>query len=466
MDSNQDNGDQEVDQEEDQEENIDYEEQARLHMNEYIIAALIGIPSINIEQNNINNTIFNDNILINQNESQNISEKKDEKDEKEESLTGKVHYMTTMEDELSYPIKKPHIMIFNQSFVKRKITLYNYLKLKSGETFRFQDDDGKEILLSPTMEPNMFIRKIISNMPWSIKNRLIYLAKFMNEELNEVIEIDEIETDIYIESSQQLNKKTIFSNLKEQVYNAFLREIRLRSVFRRVLQRWRINRIDKKTEKEVDPITLTYPEKEVNIYDIDLKKKYVFDAKSLSSLIESQLLYSEGGFAIPMYPRNPLTNIEFTYNQLISIYIQLKSYGELRWGFTTLRQYNFSKSRWQLYHNSALTMNGIRSSLINLDSRDARELLEDFILLKMDELHIFSPIYITNAYKLAIQQVPHHWYLEEFKAIAFIHYEADHFGQNRLRYINERCSHLFKKQSQFIQELASIHNIQIFPLRG
>ena len=155
------------------------------------------------------------------------------------------------------------------------------------------------------------------------------------------------------------------------------------------------------------PITLSEPDKEVYIYDWSVKRKFIFDAKSLATLIESKLMYNEYGFPVPMYPRNPKNNVEFTYKQLISIYYQLKNYGELRWGFTTLREYNFNKNRWHMYHKSALTINSIKSSITLLDSFEARELFTDFIFAKMEELGLRHTNYIFNAYQTAMVSRTH-----------------------------------------------------------
>ena len=149
---------------------------------------------------------------------------------------------------------------------------------------------------------------------------------------------------------------------------------------------------------------------------------------------------------------------------MITIYNQLKESGELGWGLVTLRKYNFDRSKWLRYHNSALTLSAIRISLKKLDSYDSREMLEDFIYLKMDELHIFSANYITYAYRQAIMKVPNHWYLEEFKAVAFNHYEAEHFGLNIDRTINDRCRRIFRKQQQFINEMIKMNVIVSPPL--
>jgi hypothetical protein len=273
---------------------------------------------------------------------------------------------------------------------------------------------------------------------------LIYLSKFRyEEEPEEVTDVEDEEDDIPLKPRQ-------FDNVCEQVFSAYIKEMKLRTIFRNVLARWRVYRLHKKKE-DVDPITLCPPEKIVTIYEP--KKKYTFDAKSLATWIESKLHYHEYGFALPMFPRNPWTNLDFTYCQMISIYYQLRAHGELRWGLTTLRTHDFNKKSWQLYHKSALTMKAIRNNLFLLDTHDAWDILEDFIQAKMDELRVRTNPYITNAYRLAMRHAPSHWYMEKWKAVTFMYLEAEHFGQNKNNAINMTCAALFKKQELFLKEM-------------
>jgi hypothetical protein len=211
--------------------------------------------------------------------------------------------------------------------------------------------------------------------------------------------------------------------------------------------------MNKSNEKEIDPITLSEPEKEVYVYDWDNKRKFIFDAKSIATMIETKLMYHEYGFPVPMYPKNPKNNVEFSYKQMISIYYQLKNYGELRWGFTTLREYNFNKNRWHIYHKSALTLNSIKSNISALDSLEGRELLLDFIFAKMDELGFRYSNATINIYNIAMIHLPNHWYLERLKSMAILHYEADHFGKNRTNTINIICNKVFNQNNKFIMDL-------------
>ena len=306
-----------------------------------------------------------------------------------------------------------------------------YLKLKSGEEFYFTEDNGKNILLH--LEPSRLIRNIISKLPAKLTERLEYLAQFKSE--------------------PETGWDNSTEDLKSAVYAAYIREWRLRFIFRRLLIRWRITKMNKTAEKELDPITLTEPEKEIHLYDWSNKRKFIFDARSLATLIETKLMYQEYGVPIPMMPKNPKNNVEFTYGQLLSIYNQCQQHGELRWGLTTLREYNFNKSRWHLYHKSALTMNSIRVSISALDTFEARELFSDFIFAKMDDLGFSYSNYVFNAYQVAMTILPKHWYLEKLKPWATLHYEAEHFGHNKARTINAACLKIFKKHPQFIADL-------------
>jgi len=251
-----------------------------------------------------------------------------------------------------------------------------------------------------------------------------------------------------------------YYHLRDQVMESFIVETRLRRAMRNVVTRWRNYKMDKRHCIEVDPITLSEPEKRVVLYDWNVKKKFIFDAKSLSIHMETALLYQEGGFAIPRYPRNPWNNLDFMYHQLISIYEQLKVYGELRWALTTLRKYNFNIITWHQYHHSAITMKAIQTSLIQLDSPSAKELLEDFIIMTLTEV-IPVTDFMIRVYRVGIIHLPHHWYIERWKRLAYLYHEGHHFGQNRMEKVREVRNELLKRQSRFFNDVAETGHLQV-----
>ena len=350
------------------------------------------------------------------------------------------------EDETTIEQNKSQKVTRTKRIIKKRINKYSYLLLKSGHVFYFNKESGTNILLNNTLEPNRLIRNIISRVPTRLIDRLKYLAKFDSEE--------ESDSDSNSDSDNSKKvEKRYFGNLKELVYEAYIKESRLRFLFKRVLALWRVRIMDKKCEIGLDPITLAEPVKKVYVYDWSNKKKFVFDAKSLATLIESRLMYQEYGFSMPQYPRNPNNNVDFTLEQLVSIYYQLKEHGELRWGFTTLREYNFGLNHWIQYNKSALTMNSITKSITLLDTYEDRELFSDFIFAKLEKLN-FRTTTTTNSYYItAMIKDPKHWYLEQLKGIAISHYEAEHFGDYIESYVDELCLPIFQNEEKFFKDL-------------
>lgn len=313
---------------------------------------------------------------------------------------------------------------------------YNLLILSSGRVLRFFDTDGINLLVPMWLQPNRYVRKIISKLPRSIRKRMNYLEKFMDEE------------DAYDDEDNEL-----YYHLRNQVYDTYILEMRLRERMRAFVRRWRQRRIDRRSDESIDPITQCPPEKEVEIYDWDTKTKFVFDATSLATHIETQLLHHDSGFANPQCPRNPWTNIKFSYNQLLSIYFQLKHHRELRWGLITLYEHQFDKSVWHRYHLSTITMKAVKNSLITLDSIYSKELLEDFIIVQISHLGMNITPSMAQALRIIIQLEPKHWYLELWKKVAIMQHEAAHFHLNHTQTIREHSQKIAAKHHLFIKDL-------------
>lgn len=412
---------------------------ANVHWNDFLVASLLGLPDVDIDR------------LLEESQAQMRGNSSFEEKESQES-----------QESQEPQTKRPRTMVVAPpTHIRRRISLHRHLQLRSGLTFHFSDDDGKDILTPPSQEPNLFVRKLLSKLPLTLQGRLQFLAQFDpgdDPSQNDVVDADLIDTDEWMIPTSPADFHPldhIFSHsIQEDLYCAYLREMRLRSAFRTLLQQWRIYRIHRKPiPSPIDPITLQHPEKPIVLYDFSLSTRYVYHAPSLSTWIEANLTHHEGGFATPQPPRNPWTNLPFTYVQLLSLYPQLQHYGAVGWALTTFRHHHFHLARWHTYHSTPLTLSAIRQSLTHLDSSHARDMLTDFIFMKMDDLHIYHTPHIELVYQQAVQHRPTHWYLESFKRVAYQHYEAEHFGQNRFRYIHNQCNRIFQKQETFLEEM-------------
>lgn len=328
-----------------------------------------------------------------------------------------------------YRTESGRIRIFEQ------IEKENRLVLSNGYTIRFRDGDERRLILPDWFESSLTVRKIVASISRNVKKRLRFLNRFMDEE-----------------EGYDKNGNMIYYHLRDQVFESYLVETRLRNAMRKVLVLWRNYSMKKRTTETIDPIILSEPEKPVVIYDWKAKKRFTFDAKSLAIFIETQLLYHEVGFACPQNPRNPWTNLDFTYRELVSIYFQLKKYGELRWGLTTLRQVNFNLVVWFTYNKTTLIIKSIHNNIKQLDTEYARELLEDFIFKQIEDLVPLTDI-VIKAYRKGIEHDHNHWYIQRWKHMAMKYYEANHFGFNIECELETFREALLKRQYIFIKDM-------------
>lgn len=171
---------------------------------------------------------------------------------------------------------------------------------------------------------------------------------------------------------------------------AFIREYRLRWLFKCFYNRWRLSKFAKFSD--VDPITLSEPLYPVYLYDSSHKKKYVFDGHAILTHITAQLFTQRDGFAIPQIPKNPLTNTPFLTQQIRSIYLQLRSYNLINW---QLMLYHSNKYCMQRFVNSAsviLTKHAIKNDVYNYTDEDAIEMFKEYVLDLIDECHFLNEI--------------------------------------------------------------------------
>jgi len=349
-------------------------------------------------------------------------------------------------EETGYPYHKRPIKYQRTSkrvpIYKNESESYESLTLKNGRILRFEEEDGLYLLLPYWFESNGYVRKIVERCFRSIKFRLRYLDKIKDEE----------------EGYDEDGEMTYY-HLRDQVMESLIVEIRLRRAMRNVLMRWRNYKMDRRHCVDIDPITLNEPEKRVVLYDWRVKQKFIFDAKSLSIHIETALLYHEDGFALPRYPRNPWNNMDFMYRQLVSIYKQLQSYGEIRWAFMTLRNYDFNITLWHQYHHSTITLSAIKRSVTQMDTMGERELLEDFIMMKLqEEINVTDTL--IHIYRTGIRYLPNHWYIGKWKRLSMIFYESQYFKQDRRAMIDRQRNELIKYQYRFINDVIATGRVE------
>ena len=232
---------------------------------------------------------------------------------------------------------------------------YTRLLLEKDRCIYLTEEDAYHVLTPLWVEWNPAIRRAIGRLPRGIHRRLLYLARFHRE------------TAIYHPFEDIL----LVEHLQDQLYGAYLRESRLKRAMRNLWGRWKTWRMDQRYDVEwsngaVDPITLDPPLLPVTIYSWTQRRRYTFDAKSISLHIEAQLTHHSGGFPVPKSPRNPWINTEFTLRELISLFLQLQRLGEIRWAFQTFRTAQFDLTRWGKEQRVLLVRRSLEDATKNL----------------------------------------------------------------------------------------------------
>ena len=247
---------------------------------------------------------------------------------------------------------------------------------------------------------------IIANViPWNIKY-FICMLKGKNY-LQKQKSLSNKMSESFIKYNGATNRQFIlwYNQNQYMLYNnantILNKNQRVRQLFKTLLTAWRIGRL--RLANEDDPITLSKPEIPITIYCFELGIKYIYDAETLARDIDKKLLNNDGMFPNPLFPKNTLTNIEYTMPQLLSIWHKCKKAGLTSWTFEAFRVVKFDIDKFLLYHNRILRVNAMRAVLKNPNDIDYYDTVYDFIMLHHDH-HSIDPEELT--YKRFILSYP------------------------------------------------------------
>jgi len=152
---------------------------------------------------------------------------------------------------------------------------------------------------------------------------------------------------------------------------------KLRNYLIKLAYAHRISRAIRNIRNTEDPVTLEVPKKSVLVIDIKNKCSYIYEASSLKRTFETKILCSDYMFPDPKMPINMLTNIPFTYGQLVSIYTQCVAHGEFSWILDRFKSCNFDLERFERRFRQQLKIEAIESFFKN-QPYNAKTLVIDY----------------------------------------------------------------------------------------
>ncbi len=206
-------------------------------------------------------------------------------------------------------------------------------------------------------------------------------------------------------------------------------EMRLRFWFRALLAAWRYRVYARRngSAPPMDPVTLEPIRVPVKMVDYKAKRLFVFEASALNQLVRQALLYQLYTVPDPQFPKNPFTNVRFTYGQLVGLHRALQRCGCLSQEFHMLRAAGFSLKRFKLLMGPWLYMEAQRQELYDLSSEDGQQLLGDFMVECLEDLGRLPDQNLEGLVRDAVEMVPGHEMLCRMRALCLREIEAQLF---------------------------------------
>jgi hypothetical protein len=281
---------------------------------------------------------------------------------------------------------------------------------------------------------------LVRNLPSSIEARYNYLQSFDPAVTFKPLFLTGAQKAARAALQSHVPRQNVFTTMKAALEADFFKEMRMRRLFRTLLLHYRIRVIDRKPQDGMDPVTFSPIVKPITVYDMKQRRKFVFDASTLVTCIDKNLTLHQYLIPSPKSPINVISNLPFTYAQLLSIEAQLT---ESRTPHVRLSMYKvqrFAIERWKIYMNQSLRILAIKEELYNYESQLGKEVLGDFILDAMNSVDIPIASPFEDVLRNAIEWYPDHPLFQTMRSLCVRYNESAILKCN----IREVLLHMFQ----------------------
>jgi hypothetical protein len=147
-------------------------------------------------------------------------------------------------------------------------------------------------------------------LDWQIMLRSLALLKPVFSEYKSSL-------NIYVKPSKLYGPSRYFTRAANEIYE---KNQKLRWAFKRLLNMWLKAKCKKRTmDSDLISMEKVPKEEQVKVYCTKSRTLYIFSGSSLLKLVKSSLETQQGSISGPKPPKNPFTNIPFTYAQMIKV---------------------------------------------------------------------------------------------------------------------------------------------------
>ena len=165
-----------------------------------------------------------------------------------------------------------------------------------------------------------------------------------------------------------------------------MKNIRYRWLQRKYIYKLRMRIMNRRIVGDEDlSTTLPIPEESlVAVYDIRTRNVYRFHTQTIMRILLNALNYSNYGIACPTIAKNPYTNLQFGYNQLIRIVEQItinlaRNHRMLPYPLHSYRTQNYDIASYFSVNKTQLYIQAAKTFFANKDDADVREIYDEIM---------------------------------------------------------------------------------------
>ena len=245
-------------------------------------------------------------------------------------------------------------------------------------------------------------------------------------------------------SIQHAGKDAMFAGtgFKQEVEKHLLKIQSVRWILRKLVLRWLFRRLAPCTTEDI--VTLEPIKAPIHIVDWATRHIYSFEEKTLHQDITASLQHSDGIFAYPIRPKNPLTNLPLTLGQVVCVWESLaRASFPLSSVVSQYRSVQFDHKRFVEEYSTPLSVLSMKRCILNPLDREGADILFDFI----ENAYDYNNIYLSHASRNKIY------------TLIYSHKDNDFLRAFRRKCIEYNYSVLVRRYStvELLQELYRIY---------
>jgi len=211
---------------------------------------------------------------------------------------------------------------------------------------------------------------------------------------------------------------------------------------------FRVNSSVRNVKNVEDVVTMDVPRKVVRVLDLKHRCSYVYEASTMRRLIENRISLSDYMFPNPMPPLNPLTNMNLTQGQLISVIQQCKSHGQYSWILDGLLKHEGNVQLFSSFFKQPLKVRAIENHFKGSIYTYKDEVLDFFDSTSND---FGLPGQYVNKFSELITDHPGNKYVRQWVHVTKAWYIASELEDHSQLYINARLVNiLIGKIAEFL----------------